>query len=144
MMTQAVGSPAAKRRVCAAGFALLEVLISIALLGIVAVVFLGAVGTGDRAAITEDQRVMAESLARRQLEALKSDSYIDYAVGGHPLYPAISAPASYSVSLVATPVDPATLQSLPAGQDQGMQDIAVTVSRTGSQLTTLHDLKVSR
>lgn len=127
-----------------AGFALLDVLVAMAILGIVAAVFLGALATADKATIVSDRRVTAESLARAQLETLKGVAYINYSVLGHPVYAVAAAPVSYSIALLATPVDPVTLLPLPSGQDQGVQDVAVTVARNGDDLFTVHDLKVAR
>lgn len=126
------------------GFSLLDVLVAMAIMGIVAVVFLNALATSHRATITADERVTAESLARKQLESMKGVAYINYGVSGHPEYALADAPLSYSISLLATPVDSATLQPLPNGQDQGIQVLAVTVARNGDDLFTVHGLKVNR
>lgn len=126
------------------GFALLESLAALGILAAVATSFLGALATADKAMIVADQQAMAESLARSQLESLKGVEYINYSVEGHPAYAATTVPVSYSATLTATPIDPSTLQPLPPGQDQGIQDILVTISRNGQQVFTVHDFKVNR
>jgi len=60
------------------GFTLIEVLVALALFGIIAIVFAGGLGTASRAVFTADIRATAESLARSQMEYVKNQEY-DYA-----------------------------------------------------------------
>ncbi len=126
------------------GFALLDTLLAIAILGVVGIAFLGAVASAEKAVYVSDERTMAESLARRQLESLKASSYINYSVVGHPVYSTVSMPTSYAAGLTAVPINPTTLQPLPSGQDQGLQDIGVTITRNGRTILSIHDYKVAR
>jgi prepilin-type N-terminal cleavage/methylation domain-containing protein len=57
------------------GFGLIEVLIALAILGVVAVAFLTALTTASTALILADERTTAESLARSQLESVKDQPY---------------------------------------------------------------------
>jgi prepilin-type N-terminal cleavage/methylation domain-containing protein len=57
------------------GFNLMEVALAMALLGIVAVAYLGAMATGSRAIFTADERATAESLARTQIEYVRNKEY---------------------------------------------------------------------
>lgn len=57
------------------GFSLMEVVISIALLGVVAVAFLQALATGSKAIAIADERATAESLARAQIEYVRGQEY---------------------------------------------------------------------
>ena len=57
------------------GFSLIEVALSIALLGIIAAAFLGALATGSKALFIADERATAESLARTELEYVKNQEY---------------------------------------------------------------------
>ena len=57
------------------GFTLIEVLIAVAILGLVAVAFLSALTTASMALILADERTTAESLARTQLEYVKSQPF---------------------------------------------------------------------
>ena len=59
------------------GQALIEVLIGLTILGIVAVSFLAALTTASGAIIIADERTNAESLARTELEYVKSQSFSD-------------------------------------------------------------------
>jgi prepilin-type N-terminal cleavage/methylation domain-containing protein len=57
------------------GFSLLEVIIAIALLGIVGVAFLGSLATASRAIFHADERATAESLARTEMEYIRNQEY---------------------------------------------------------------------
>jgi len=66
------------------GFSLIEVMIAIALLGVIGVAFLGALATASNAIFIADERATAESLARSQMEFVKNQVYItaaDYELG---------------------------------------------------------------
>jgi prepilin-type N-terminal cleavage/methylation domain-containing protein len=62
------------------GFGLIEVLMSLALLGIIAATFLMAIAIASNALLLADERTTAESLARSQMEFLKEQVYCN-AVG---------------------------------------------------------------
>jgi len=57
------------------GFTLIEVLVAMALMGIIAIAFVGGLGTASQAALTGDIRATAESLARSQMEYVKSQVF---------------------------------------------------------------------
>ena len=57
------------------GFALIETVIAIALLGVIAAASLGALGTASRALFITDERQTAKSLAESQIEYVKNQSY---------------------------------------------------------------------
>jgi prepilin-type N-terminal cleavage/methylation domain-containing protein len=57
------------------GVTLIEVLIALALFTIIAIVFLGGLTVAARAVFIGDQRTTAESLARAQMEYVKSQAY---------------------------------------------------------------------
>jgi len=59
------------------GQTLIEVLIALAILGIVVVAFMTALTTASRAIIVADEHTTAESLTRSQLESVKKQDYID-------------------------------------------------------------------
>lgn len=59
------------------GFTLIEVIIAMALLGIIAIAFLGALATASSSIIIADERTTAESLARSQMEYAKNQDYSD-------------------------------------------------------------------
>ena len=57
------------------GFSLIEVAIAIALLGIIATAYLGALATGSKAISIADERATAESLARTEMEYVRQQEY---------------------------------------------------------------------
>jgi len=54
------------------GLALIEVLIAIALVGVITIAFLSALSTASTVLIIADERATAESLARSQMEDIKN------------------------------------------------------------------------
>lgn len=57
------------------GVGLIEVVFTLGLLGIVGIAFLGALATASSAIIISDERATAESLARSEMEYVKSQDY---------------------------------------------------------------------
>ena len=118
------------------GFSMLEVVIAIALLGIIAVSVLTALSTAAAALIIADRRATAESLARSQMEYIKNQDYIDYSESGHEDYDEIGGyTENYDVDIAVEPIDPATYEPYPYYEaegrfqkDDGIQLITVTVA----------------
>jgi prepilin-type N-terminal cleavage/methylation domain-containing protein len=105
------------------GFTLLEVMMAIALIGIIVVAIMTALSTAATALIIADRRATAESLARTQMEYVKDDGSNPYDDGDPQAYehgPVESTDhPGYFVSVSAEPLhDP----------DDGIQLITVTVS----------------
>ncbi len=113
-------------------------------LSLIAVAFLGGLATITKATSIADEQATAESLTRVQMEYIKSQDYIDYADPGHGEYEVVTAPATYSVEISAIPIDPDTEQPLPADEDEGIQEITVTVNRNDKSVLTVEDYKVDR
>ena len=125
------------------GFSMLEVVIAIALLGIIAVSVLTALQTAAMALISADRRATAESLARTQMEYVRFLGYDDELGEGHPVYgldPQIEdiLPPDYSVDTIALRLDP---DNDGDSDDDGIQQITVTVSHEGLVVVTLEDFK---
>jgi prepilin-type N-terminal cleavage/methylation domain-containing protein len=99
------------------GSTLIEVVIAIAVLGIIAAAFLPALSGASKAIITADERTTAESLARSQIEYVRSLSY-------SANYTAASIPpqyAGYSATIsVASVSDNGTVRT-------GIQKIVVII-----------------
>jgi prepilin-type N-terminal cleavage/methylation domain-containing protein len=57
------------------GFSLIEIMIALALLGVIAVAFLGALATASNTIIVTDKHATAESLARSEMEFVKKQDY---------------------------------------------------------------------
>jgi len=116
------------------GFSLIEVVIALALLGIIGVALLSGLATASKAIYIADERATAESLARSQMEYVKEQGYL---VGGaYDIIDLSAYPASYGVSVVANPLAGSVLS--------GIQEITVTVSHYGNVIITLEGYKVNR
>lgn len=149
------------------GFTLIEVIIAMALLGIIAIVFLGALATASKAIIIADERATAESLARSQMEYVKSQDYSiapwAYTVTSSgrssspkPSWwddnppPLLSSNyAGYSVEVKAEDFDADNDGVLEVGiagdEDEGIRKITVTVEHLAKpEVITLEDYKVER
>ena len=121
------------------GFGLAEVIIALGLLGIIGVAFLGTLANASSAIIHADGRATAESLARSELEYVKSQEYIDYSVADHDVYDSLGAPADYILETMAAPFDPySTAEEIEDklydenggvySQDDGIQAIIITIT----------------
>ena len=122
---------------------LVETLTALAILGIVAVVFLTGLSVSSSAVMVSQKRVAAESLAKSQSEYIKNSTYDD--TNNPPVYtldPNLTTPDGYSIP-------PPTAERLDPdgdglGDDDGLQKITVTVNRNADLLLTLVDYKVNR
>ncbi|MGB5926144.1 MAG: type II secretion system protein [Dehalococcoidia bacterium] len=130
------------------GFTLIEMLIALALFAIIAIVFAGGLSTASRAVLTADVRTRAESLARTQMESVKNEDYIDYSESGHGNYAVIEEDL-YILQVVVEPLNPETYEPYNEEggvfeEDDGIQEITVTVSHDDRQVITLVGYKVDR
>ena len=112
------------------GFTLIEVLVALGLLGIIAVAFLTGIATSSKAILIANERTIAESLARSQMEYVKE---LDY--NGATSYDPAQIPAEH-VGFSAT-IDVVELAA-------GLQEITVTIDYYGEVVITLEDYKVNR
>jgi len=122
------------------GFSMLEVVIAIALLGIIAVSVLTALQTAAMALISADRRATAESIARSQMEYVRYSGYDDTLEEGHPQYdldPEITPPPDFGVVTTAIRLN----KDENPDDDDGIQQITVTVSHDGLVVVTLEDFK---
>ena len=134
---------------------MLEVVIAIALLGIIAVSVLSALQTAALALINADQRATSESIARSQMEYVKTSRYIDYSMAlsdperDPDFYDNIaiqSGGGDYTLETKAEPIDPSSHQPYDGeggvfDEDDGIQKITVTVSHNDRVVVTLEDFK---
>lgn len=123
-----------------AGFALLEVLVSIALIGIVVGGTLSALATSSRATITNDVQTTAQNLAEGQMEYMRSQPYDGDIGHDPPTYPVLAdIPDSYNVSCDAVRLDP---DGDGYDDDDGLQKITVTVNYKNITATTIEAYRV--
>jgi prepilin-type N-terminal cleavage/methylation domain-containing protein len=114
------------------GFTLIEVVIAIALMGLIGAAVLSALSTASLALIITDQRATAESIARSQIEYVKDNSATPYdgnLTPPHPQYLSkapniLPLPPGYSVNTTAVRLN----QDVDPNDDDGLQQITVTVT----------------
>ena len=113
---------------CDKGTSLLEVLVALALLGIVSVLFLGSVANSSSARVTADTRVSAKILAESLMDNIKKQSY-------EPSYDITIPPefAGYSANL--------TVESMANGN---IQKLTIVIEHFDSEVLTLESYKVER
>ena len=131
------------------GFSLVEVLIALALLGIIAAAFLGGIATASKAILIADKRTTAESLARSQMEYIKNYPYDD--INNPPQYevdPELVIPDGYNIYITAVRLDP---KEDGTDNDDGIQEITVVIYHPYDPINpdeniviTLEDYKVDR
>jgi len=120
------------------GSSMLEVLLALALVGIVVAGILSALSTSSRATITNDVQTTSQNLAEGQIEYVWSQPYdID---NDPPQYLVLAdVPASYSVNCDALRLDP---EGDGSGDDDGLQKIMVTVNFSGRTAITMEAYRV--
>lgn len=122
------------------GFSFIEVVIALAVLGIIAVGFLGGLGTASKALIIADERETANNLAEAQIENVKNQAYDS--LNNPPQYSLIpNIPSNYSIDQpLAERLDP-DLDGF--DDDDGIQKITVIVRHDGKEVLALVDYKVN-
>jgi prepilin-type N-terminal cleavage/methylation domain-containing protein len=112
-------------------FTLIEVIICLAILGIIAVGILGALTSSSKATITADLKDTGRALAQSQMEYVKKLTYSStYAPDTIP-----ASYAGYSASISAVPA---------VQRDSFVQLITITIQHNGQTITTLEDCKTRR
>ncbi|MBI4267117.1 MAG: type II secretion system protein [Chloroflexi bacterium] len=118
------------------GFALIETLVAIAILGAVGVIFLSGLATAARATIVADEKTTAQSLLVSQLEWARKSTYefeaSEYSAA--PI-PAEADYTGYSATISAQPVD---------SPDRGVQKITIIIMSHGEPVITMDSYKVKR
>jgi len=132
------------------GLTLIEVLIAIAILGMIAVPFLTALSTSSRGIIIADERTTAESLVRSEMEYIKSCDYHSTGFSYQIPPTANNTPwggfhaldgyyAGYSVNVTGVPIDPDTGKP---HADLQIQNITVKVYHGAKLVLTTSTYKV--
>lgn len=122
------------------GFSFIEVVIALAVLGIIAVGFLSGLGTASKGLLIADERETANNLAEAQIENVKQQAYDS--INNPPQYSLLAdIPSSYSIDQpLASRLDP-NLDGF--DNDDGIQKLTVTVRHNGKEVITLEDYKVN-
>ena len=111
------------------GMGLVETLVAVAILGTSVAAFVVALSAGSLTVGEQGKEAVAQSLAQTQMEYTKGEPYAI-------TYPALAAPASYSVSV--------NVFSVPGTDIADIQKITVTILNDGVNLLTVSDYKVNR
>lgn len=122
------------------GMTLVEVLIALGILGLVGITFLLGLETSARGVIVGQKHVTAESLAKSQMEVIKGWEYDS--TNNPPNYQAAKLteiPDGYDITIEAVRLDP---KGDGTENDDGLQQITVTVTYNGNQVFTLDGYKV--
>ena len=121
------------------GFAMVEVLVALALIGVAGVCFLSSLTTVSKSTIIADERSTADSLAVSQMEYTLSQSYDKTNNPGQ--YALLSdIPEGWSINLTAERLDP---ENDGKGDDDGIQEISVIVNFGSEQIVALTSRKVN-
>jgi len=124
------------------GFSLIEVIIALALLGVVAIAFLSAMATGSKAIFIADERATAESLARAQLEFVRDQDYDADITHDPPEYDLIpDIPAGYEINLIPERLDP---EGDGTDTDDGIQKITVVIKHHDKEIFSLVGYRTRR
>lgn len=108
------------------GFTLVEVMVSVAILGLIGPAFLLALQTSTRTIQIVDEQIQAEAIARTQLEVIKAASYQD--CDPTPCYSVIpDIPFQYLVSIDVVAID--SVDCLTDGNCNTLQQVTVTIAR---------------
>ncbi|MGB2956281.1 MAG: hypothetical protein WBB64_09985 [Anaerolineales bacterium] len=124
------------------GTTLVEELVTVAIIGIGIVILVAMITTGVVGVRQVDDRVLAESLARSQLEIIKDAAY-----QADPVfvpYPAVAPIPNYSVTVGIEYWNATTSTFVSAVRNDGLQKITVTVSSAGTPLVQTAEYKVDR
>jgi prepilin-type N-terminal cleavage/methylation domain-containing protein len=114
------------------GFGLIEVLVALALLGIVGVAIISSLGTASKALITTDERETAKNIAELQMEYIKNLQYAD----SYP--PSNNITADYPGYFIVTGGDgKIATQAINSRTDGNIQKITITVLHGSKQILTL-------
>ena len=119
------------------GVTLIEVLVSLAILSLIAVAFMSSLATASKATSIADEQATAESLARSQMEYAKDLPYDEY---GAWAYTPAELPSGddyygYSATIFAHSIH---------NPDDGIQRITVTINHYDEEVLTVVGYKVDR
>jgi type II secretory pathway pseudopilin PulG len=117
------------------GFAFIEVLISVLLIGLIGAAYFSAMGTASRSVALNDEQQTSKNLAEMQLEYLASLPYSDS-------YLPADIPTEQESYSVQTGADGRIWAEAIAGRDNRIQKLRVTILRNGKEVITVSGFKV--
>jgi prepilin-type N-terminal cleavage/methylation domain-containing protein len=122
------------------GLTLIEILVALGILAAVAVIFLLGMSTSSKAVMVSQAAVTTDSLAKSQMENIKSWDYDED--NDPPDYEAAKLtdiPDGYDIDIDAARLDP---DGDGPADDDGLQEITVTITHDGETVFTLVGYKV--
>ena len=126
------------------GATLVEVVIAVVVLALITVSVAPVLLLITKSNFSWSEQRIAESLTRNQMEYIKVASYIP-GNGTLPQYAEVPTPDdSYDIDIFAQPVDPIDKSPLPEGQDEGVQEITVTIKHVDRDVLVTKSYKVDR
>jgi type II secretory pathway pseudopilin PulG len=117
------------------GTSFIETAVALAILGIVAIAFLGSIGTSFKAVSTNNEQATAESLVISEIEYVKQYPYVN-GTANYSVDPALDIPTGWSVPPPAVELVHAT--------DDGIQKVTVKAEHNGEEILSLSMHKVDR
>jgi len=117
------------------GMLLIETAAALAILGIVAVAYLGGIGTSLKSTIIAKEQATAQSLVISEIEYVKNYPY-QYSASEYPVDPALDIPVAWSV--------PPPVVGLVHATDDGIQKVTVKAEYNGKEILSMVAYKVNR
>lgn len=117
------------------GFALIETLVALVLMGIIAVSLLSGATTVIKANNIVGEQAIAQSLVRSEMEYVKNYQY---------QYFASTYPTDLSITIPAGWVVPPPVVGLVHATDDGLQSVNVTAEHNGKTVLSMEIYKVDR
>ncbi len=124
------------------GATLVEELMTVAIISFGIVILVAMITTGVIGVRTVDNKVLAESLARSQLEIIKDAAY--EADPGTSPYPTVTPISGYIVTVTIEYWNAGSGSFTPTQRDDDLQKITVTVSTGGTDIIQTAAFKVNR
>lgn len=124
------------------GLTLIEILVALGILAAVAVVFLVGMSTSSKAVMVSQESVAADSLAKSQMEYIKSQPYDHDLNHNPPQYLKLAdedIPDGYDIIITPARLNP---DNDATDDDDGLQQITVTVTRDGETVLEVSGYKV--
>jgi len=137
------------------GISLVEVLVALAILGIIAATFLTALSVSSKGVMISDERAVAESLARSQMESVREQFYITAPTGGQATYIVIDTSEQPSFEIWSYNRDEEVVKgvigipwnsedNIAMNQDFGIQRIKLVIKNYDKEVLVLENYKVGR
>ena len=122
------------------GFTLIEILVAVSILSMIGVVFLNALFSTSKTVTASQENVAVESLARSQVERIKSEDYVPVAAY-NPSDPAyryelIDVPADLLAAGYSVEINPPVV-IIPGAAGYELQSVAVVIKRNNEEVFTI-------